>query len=59
MSNGFHACDSFEHMTGFMGYDWLTGCWEVTHTSQLMDFALWLTMSHRGLCKRGVMSHQG
>ena len=40
MSHGFHACDSFGHMIGFMGSDWFTVYCAVTHMSQLMDFAL-------------------
>ena len=33
MSHGFRACDSFEHMTWFMSFDWLTECWAMTHMS--------------------------
>ena len=33
MSHGFHACDSFEHITGFMSFDWLTECCAMTHMS--------------------------
>ena len=33
MSHGFHACDSFEHMIWFMGFDWLTECCVMTHMS--------------------------
>ena len=40
MGHGFHACDSFEHMTWFVSFDWLKVCWAVTHESQLMDFTL-------------------
>ena len=34
MRHGFHACDSFEHMTWFMSFDWLTECWAMTNMSQ-------------------------
>jgi len=53
MSDGSHACDSFEHMTWFICYDWLTGCCAVTHTSHLIDFTLRLIMSHRSYVMRG------
>jgi len=33
MSHGFHACDSFEHMTCFMGFNLLTECCAMTHRS--------------------------
>jgi len=33
MSHGFHACDSFEHMTCFMGFDLLMECCAMTHMS--------------------------
>ena len=33
MSHGFHACDSFEHMTWFMSSDWLTECCAIPHIS--------------------------
>jgi len=33
MSHGFHACDSFEHMTWFMSFDWLTEYCAMTHVS--------------------------
>ena len=32
-SHGFHACDLFEHMTGFMRFDWLTECCAMTRMS--------------------------
>jgi len=35
MSHGFHACDSVEHMSWFMSFDWLTECCAMTHMSQL------------------------
>ena len=53
MSHGVHACDSFEQMTWFICYDWLTVYRAVTHMSHLMDFALWLIMSHRSYVTRG------
>jgi len=53
MSHGFHACDSLEHITWFMGYDWLTVYCAVTLTSHLMKFMVYLTMSHRGCVTRG------
>jgi len=34
------------HRTGFIGFDWLPGMGQPTQTSQLMDFTLYLTMSH-------------
>jgi len=40
MSQGFQARDSFEHMTGFKGFDWLKHVAQLTQASQLMDFAL-------------------
>jgi len=33
MSDGFHTCDSIEHMTWFMSFDWLTECCAMTHMS--------------------------
>ena len=33
MSHGFHACDSFEHITWFMSFDWLTKCCAMTRVS--------------------------
>jgi len=34
MRHGFHACDSFEHMTWFMSFDWFkTECCAMTHMS--------------------------
>jgi len=33
MSHGFHACDSFEHMTWFMSFDLLTEYCAMTHMS--------------------------
>jgi len=53
MCHVFHACDSFEQMTWFGGYEWLRICGAVTHTSHLMDFALGLIMSYRGYVTRG------
>jgi len=50
MSHGFHACDSFEHITWFMSFDWLNGMLCDDSYELLMNFALWLTTSHRGLC---------
>jgi len=40
MSHGFHIYDSFEHMTWFMGFDWLKDVAQLTQASQLMDFML-------------------
>jgi len=40
MSHGFRACDSFEHVIGFMGFDWVTVYCAVTHMSHVMDFTL-------------------
>jgi len=37
MSDRFHACDSFEHMTCFMSCNWLKIVVQITHKSQLMD----------------------
>jgi len=43
MCHGFHACNSFEHMTGFMAIDRLiVGC-VVTHMSSLMGLKIELT----------------
>jgi len=33
MGHGFHACDSFEHTTWSMSFDWLTECGVMTHRS--------------------------
>jgi len=32
-SHGFHACDSLEHMTWFISFDWLTECCAMTPMS--------------------------
>jgi len=50
MSRGFYACELFEHMTCFMGFDWITGRCVVTQRYEsLKDFTLWLIMSHRDM----------
>ena len=45
------------HMTCFTSYDWFRQVAQLTYTSQLMDFTLWLTMSHE-LCDAGYESHR-
>jgi len=37
---GFTDVTLLEHMTCFMGFDWLRGMAQLTRTSQLMDFTL-------------------
>ena len=33
MSHGFHACDSLEHLTWFISFEWLTQCYGMTDVS--------------------------
>ena len=40
-------------MTYGLSYDWFKYVAQLTHGSQLMDFTLWLAMSHRGHGTRG------
>ena len=40
ISHGFHECDSFEHMTWLMSFDWLKDVEQLTQMSQLVDFML-------------------
>jgi len=43
---GFAHVTSLGQMTYFMGFDWVQDIRQLTQASQLMDFTLWLTMSH-------------
>ena len=36
----------FGHMTCYMSYDWFWQVAQLTHESQLMEFILWLAISH-------------
>ena len=40
MSHEFRACDSFEHMTLFMSFDWVNEMLGDDSYESLMDFAL-------------------
>ena len=40
MSLEFHTYDSFKNMSDFMCVDWLTACYAVTYTKNLIDFTL-------------------
>ena len=57
MSHGFHAWDPFRAYDLFYECDWFWYAAQLTHRSQLMDFILWLTMSHES-CDAEYESHR-
>ena len=46
MSHGFHTCGALSAHDLFMSFDWFWYVEQLTHRTQLMDFTLWLVMSH-------------
>ena len=54
---GFTHVTHLAHMTCFMSYDWFWYVAQLTHRSQLMDFTLWLAMSHES-CDAEYESHR-
>jgi len=47
MSQGFHSGYSIKCQTCCIVFDWLMVCCAVTYMSHLMNFMLWLIISHR------------